>query len=69
MGWYSIVLAVCVIGLGLIVFSRHERQQVVSTASTTTTTTQANTTPPLVTDHWQVALSADICGTGREPAA
>ncbi len=62
MGWYSIVLAVCVIGLGLIVFSRHERQQVVSAASPTTTTTQANTTPPRVTDHWQVALSADICG-------
>ena len=61
-GWYSILLAVCVIGLGLIVFSRHERQQAVSNASTTTTTTQANTTPPLLTDHWQVALSVDICG-------
>ena len=61
-GWYSILLAVCVIGLGLIVFSRHERQQAVTNASTTTTTTQANTTPPLGTDHWQVALSVDICG-------
>jgi hypothetical protein len=60
MGWYTILLAVCVIGLGLIVFSRHERQQAAST--TTTTTTQANTTPPLLTDHWQVALSVDVCG-------
>jgi len=62
-GWYSILLAVCVIGLGLIVFSRHERQQAVVNASTTTTTTLANTTPPLLTDHWRVALSVDICGT------
>ena len=62
MGWYTILLAVCVIGLGLIVFSRHERQQAASNASTTTTTTQANTTPPLLTDHWQVALSVDVCG-------
>ena len=62
MGWYTILLAVCVIGLGLIVFSRHERQQAASNVSTTTTTTQANTTPPLATDHWQVALSVDICG-------
>jgi hypothetical protein len=60
-GWYSIVLAVCVIGLGLIVFSRHERQQAAANPSTTTTT-QANSTPPLLTDHWQVALSLDICG-------
>ena len=61
-GWYSLLLAVCVIGLGLIVFSRHERQQSATNASTTTTTTQANTTPPLLTDHWQVALSVDVCG-------
>ena len=61
-GWYSILLAVCVIGLGLIVFSRHERQQAASDASTSTTTTQVNNTPPLLTDHWQVALSVDICG-------
>jgi hypothetical protein len=51
-----------VIGLGLIVFSRHERQQIASNTSTTTTTTLPNTTPPLLTDHWQVALSVDVCG-------
>jgi hypothetical protein len=60
-GWYTILLAVCAIGLALIVFSRHERQQAASNPSTTTTTL-ANTTPPLLTDHWQVALSLDICG-------
>jgi len=62
LGWYSIVAVVCVVGLGLIVFSRHERQQAAVNSSTTTTTTLANTTPPLLTDHWQVALSVDICG-------
>jgi guanyl-specific ribonuclease Sa len=62
MGWYSLLLAVCIIGLGLIVFSRHERQQAVTNSSTTTSTTQVNTTPPLVSDHWQVALSVDVCG-------
>lgn len=60
-GWYGIVLAVCVIGLALIVFSRHEREQAASTTSTTTTTVP-NTTPPTLTDHWQVALSVDVCG-------
>jgi hypothetical protein len=61
MGWYSILLAVCIIGLGLIVFSRHERQVRTSATSTTTTTTQP-TTAPLLSDHWQVGLSVDICG-------
>ena len=63
MGWYSILLVVCVVGLGLIVFSRHEREVASENASTTTTTTQANTTPPTASDHWQEALSVDICGT------
>jgi hypothetical protein len=56
------LVAVCVIGLGLIVFSRHELEQKTAAAATTTTTTQANATPPILSDHWQVALSVDICG-------
>ncbi|MGA2528635.1 MAG: hypothetical protein ABSG36_05665 [Acidimicrobiales bacterium] len=62
LGWYSIVLVVCVVGLGLIVFSRHEREVASAGTSTTTTTTQADT-PPIAGTHWQVALSLDICGT------
>ena len=61
-GWYSILLLVCVLGVALIVFSRHERQVRATAASTTTTTTQANTTPPTLNDHWQEAFSLDICG-------
>ena len=45
-GWYSILLGVCIIGLGLIVFSRHERQVRLATSSTTTSTTQADTRLP-----------------------
>jgi len=63
LGWYSILLVVCIVGLGLIVYSRHERQVRATSASTTTTTTQADTTPPTLDQHWQVALSVDICGT------
>ena len=54
---------VCIIGLGLIVFSRHELTQKASATTTTTTTTQPNTVAPTATDHWQVALSVDICGS------
>jgi len=61
-GWYAIVLAVCVIGLGLIVLSRHERLQAAANPSTTTSTTTPNNTPPTISDHWQVALAVDACG-------
>jgi hypothetical protein len=57
------VLVVCVIGLGLIVFSRHEREVASENASTTTTTTtQPPAVAPTASDHWQVGLSLDICG-------
>ena len=63
MGWYSILLLVCVIGLGLIVFSRHEREVASENATTTTTTTtQPPAVQPTTSAHWQVALSLDICG-------
>lgn len=63
MGWYSILVAVCIVGLGLVVYSRQELKQSAATTTTTTTTTQPNAVAPTVTDHWQVALSVDICGT------
>ena len=37
LGWYSILLVVCIVGLGLIVYSRHERQVRATSASTTNT--------------------------------
>lgn len=62
-GWYTILVAVCVIGIGLIVYSRQELQNRAAASSTTTstTTTTQPSTPPTATDHWQVALSVDIC--------
>ncbi len=64
MGWYSILLVVCVVGLGLVVFSRHELEvrDGENASTTTTTTTQPTSTPPTASDHWQAALSVDICG-------
>jgi hypothetical protein len=56
------VILVCVLGLALIVYSRQESRQAVVATSTTTTTTQAETTPPTLSDHWQVAVSLDVCG-------
>ena len=62
-GWYAILLLVCLLGVALIAFSRHERQQRVAAASTTTTSTTAPPkVPPTVTDHWQVAMEVDVCG-------
>jgi hypothetical protein len=63
LGWYSILLLVCVVGLGLIVFSRHEREVASENATTTTTTTtQPTSTPPTASDHFEAALSVDVCG-------
>jgi hypothetical protein len=53
---------VCVLGLALIVYSRQESHQAATTTSTTTSTTQASTTPPTLADHWEVAVSLDVCG-------
>ncbi len=63
MGWYAILLVVCIVGLGLVVFSRHELEvRTASSSTTTTTTTQPASAPPTASDHWQAALSVDICG-------
>lgn len=63
-GWYAVLMAVCVVGLALVVYSRHEMLATpTTTASTTTTTTQPNAVPPTTDNHWQVALAVDVCGT------
>ena len=67
-GWYAVVLLVCAVGLGLIVFSRQERVSRASSGSTTTSTSSTTTTTlpssasPTVSDHWEVAMNLDICG-------
>ena len=62
------LLAVCVIGLGLIVFSRHDACRRAYNTSTTTTTTQANTTPPLVERPLAGGALARHLRTGRQPS-
>ena len=39
-GWYALLILVCIVGLFLIVFSRHERQQAAAATTTSTTTRQ-----------------------------
>ena len=61
-GWYAILLVVCLLGIGLIAFSRHELVSRSAASTTTTPTTAPAKVPPTVTDHWQVAMALDICG-------
>lgn len=65
-GWYASLMIVCVLGIGLIAVSRHDRLNRLHTSATTTTsTTTPAQAPPTVSNHWQSALSVDICGTVR----
>jgi hypothetical protein len=49
-GWYSILTVFVLVGVALIVFSRHEQQQLASFH-------------PKGADHWHAAYAIDICGT------
>ncbi len=63
-GWYAILMVICVLGLALVVQSRHEMMSKSTTSSTTTTTTTTpSTVPPTASDHWQSAVAVDVCGT------
>jgi hypothetical protein len=51
--WYASLLLICIVGFGLIVFSRYEL----------THKTATSTGPPTTSDTWYSALAVDICGT------
>jgi hypothetical protein len=53
-GWYALLLVICVAGVSLTVYSRNERLHPASAAATTE--------GPTKNDHWHVALAIDICG-------
>lgn len=52
--WWTTMAAIILIGVVLVVYSRHERLNPANAASGVAPTT---------TDHWQQALAFDICGT------
>jgi hypothetical protein len=51
--WYASLLIICIVGLGLIVFSRYEL----------THTTASSSGPPTTSTTWYAALGIDVCGT------
>lgn len=52
--WYALLTAIVIAGVGLIVYSRYERQHPSSSAATSV--------PPRKGDHWYAALAFDVCG-------
>ena len=52
--WYVMMIAICVVGISLIVYSRQERIHPPAAKATE---------GPTANDHWYVALGIDICGT------
>ena len=51
--WYLLISVIVILGIGLIVYSRNEKNS--SSASTQS--------GPTATDHWDVALGIDLCGS------
>ena len=54
LSWYLAILLICVLGVGLIVYSRYEKEHPV--------TTVAAVVPPTKANLWEVGLDLDICG-------
>jgi hypothetical protein len=51
--WYASLLLICIVGLGLVAFSRYEL----------THKTASSTGPPTTSQTWYAALGIDVCGT------
>jgi hypothetical protein len=55
-GWYALLMLICVLGVGLIAYSRYEASQPKAAA------TKTNTTPPTSQNLWTVGFALDVCG-------
>jgi len=55
-GWYSALTVLCVLGVFLVAFSRHQQQA-------------AAAVHPRGADHWHMAYAIDLCGTIEPPLA
>lgn len=51
--WYASLLLICIVGLGLVTFSRYEL----------THKTASSSGPPTTSQTWYAALGIDLCGT------
>jgi hypothetical protein len=54
--WYLVLLAICLLGVSLVAYSRYELLHPLPAA------TKASV-PPTASDEWQAAVAVDICGT------
>ena len=53
--WYATLLAICLLGVGLVGYSRYERLNGVAAPA-------ASATPPTAANEWQAAVAVDVCG-------
>ncbi len=53
--WYLVLLAICLLGVSLVTYSRYEREHPPPAVV-------AKQTPPTSTDEWQAAVAVDLCG-------
>lgn len=63
-GWYVTLLMICVIGVGLVTYSRYERLH--PTASSSKKAASTASVPPTKANLWEVGIDADICGTVKQ---
>lgn len=63
LGWYALLMVICVLGVALIAYSRYEASQPKKTAA------KQATTPPNSQNLWTVGFALDVCGKVTTPAA
>ena len=59
--WFAIVLVICLVGVGLVAYSRYERLHPQAAAV-------KPAVPPTAKNEWQVAMAVDICGALKPSA-
>jgi len=55
-GWFAMLLVICLVGVGLVAYSRYERTVPPPSAA------HKPTVPPTTADEWQAAFAVDVCG-------
>ncbi|MGA2208091.1 MAG: hypothetical protein ABSH30_00495 [Acidimicrobiales bacterium] len=54
--WYLVLLAICLLGVSLVAYSRYELLHPLPAAAKASV-------PPTASDEWEAAVAVDICGT------
>ncbi len=56
-GWYALLLAICLVGITLVAYSRYERTQAPPVAAA------KPKVPPTANSEWEVGVAVDVCHT------